>query len=244
MAKARVKEARQGLAAALQRAEQSPRMKELQRAPKTPFKGGPVLRGFRDAAPASVPEEQDEDEFLLDIPPHHPDDVRAALGHALSAETVTEENLDVLWDWVRADPQGMQSFLGLVPKTSAEMRQSVAVFGEEHFYALYESTPHAEHALIGFTGLHPIMEKQAGVHLYLEPNVRGRGADLIGQLMTLASKHYPGRSFAVHTKDAAMARMLRPVGFSLAYFLQWAPSVTVTSETAPETGEDDGSRSR
>lgn len=160
-----------------------------------------------------------EDEWQEELPPANPADVASALGSSLSAHEAQEPDLDRLWDWIRADEDKGKRFLGETPKTSADMRRLCTQF--QDLYALTDAAADGD-SHIGFAGFQ-MLPNHAVTHLYLAPTARGDGPRLIPQLMEMAEAQYPDVVFVVHTGDAAMARMLRGVGFEAGFLLKWTP---------------------
>ena len=171
----------------------------------------------------AVPDEDLEAEEWTATLPEPTEAERAALAaNSLSARDVDDADLDRAWDWLRAEDDKGARFLGMVPQTSKEMRDRLAMFGE-HLYALVESSE-AGDAHVGFAGLFPITGDFASMHLFLAVEARGRIASLVPQLMTMVANTYPlVPKFVVHTKEAALARLYRPFGFTTQYLLTWTP---------------------
>lgn len=161
-------------------------------------------------------------------------DLASARAAAISVSPVDDKAIDRLWDWIRADDDHGLRFLGPPPETSKELHERVLGFGEA-FYAIYED-PLAggppQH--IGFVGLgFAPTDEFALVRLYLAVAVRGRLREIVPPLIALAAKAFPNvGKFAVHTEDAATARLYRLMGFKSQYVLTYdnPAAVTVTSQ--------------
>jgi hypothetical protein len=132
----------------------------------------------------------------------------------LTAAHVSHEDIDRLWDWIRRDPSSSQAFFGRVPATSRQL------------HAIFEALADAEstgvglaRALvieggampthIGFAMIAPIMadEQLALLHVYLEPSMRGRLAQLVGPLVELAGKELPNFRFGVYPANETQRRL-------------------------------------
>lgn len=177
-----------------------------------------------------------EDSWEGELPPFHPQDVAAALSDSLSAREATEADIDVLWDAIRGDEDKGFRFLGMAPKTSAAMRLCLKGFNDQLF-ALEDETVTGKQ-LVGFVGFQEFYEGHLLTHMYLLPDARGSAPRLIPQLMAMAEGQYPGMQFVVNTADAAMARMLKSVGFQASFVLKWSPAVIVTPPTTAVDGEE------
>lgn len=158
----------------------------------------------------------DETDYVMDVPDLHPDDVAAAMAQSVSLREVTDEDLDRLWDWLRADEDRGQRFLGALVNTSSEMRARLDLF--QQLQAIDDAEEH-----VGFLGFSPVDDYKAGCHLFLAQAARNQLAQLIPQFMKQAAVLLPGRTFLVNTADAAVARIYRPYGFTMRYILTWTP---------------------
>lgn len=145
----------------------------------------------------------------------------------LVAPLILPEDVDRLWDWLRADPTSAQSFFGLMPKNSMQLHRIFATLGECEqsgvglARAIYLEGPTGGREHIGFGMLAPIMgaEKLAVVHLYLSPARRGYLAQLAAALLELTAQHLPpGFKFAIIPSDVTQTRLygqvLQPLGFT------------------------------
>ena len=197
-------------------------------------------RGQRPEAP---PTQEDAtltdvlgDDWEAPLPPLSEEDLAAAMSDSLSARGVSDEDLDLLWDAIRQDEDRGARFLGIEPKTSAEMRTKLEDLGDLLF-VLVDDTVNGP-VRVGFAGFQLVMGHML-THLYLLAAYRGQAPRLIPQLMAMAGDKFPNQTFIVQTGDMAMARMLKGVGFSASYILKWdpKPSVTITGDDAGETGD-------
>lgn len=193
----------------------------------------PLERPRFSVPPEPVPEDET---WEGELPPFHPQDVAAALSDSLSAREATEADIDVLWDAIRGDEDKGFRFLGMAPKTSAAMRLCLKGFNDQLF-ALEDETVTGKQ-LVGFVGFQEFYEGHLLTHMYLLPDARGSAPRLIPQLMAMAEGQYPGMQFVVNTADAAMARMLKSVGFQASFVLKWSPAVIVTPPTTAVDGEE------
>lgn len=179
----------------------------------------------------SEPEHPVEDEttWSAPTPEDHPADVAAAMAHSVTVREVTDEDVDRLWDWVRAEADKGQRFLGRVMTTSKQLHEWVATFGP-HLYAITDVDDH-----VGFVGFNPIvypagMPGQAVVHLFLSAPVRGQMHRIVPQLLDLAAVQYPGVTLRIITTEPGFAKLLQPFGFELSWVLTKVATVTVTGD--------------
>lgn len=218
-----------GLAARLENVAKSGKLNE--------FPTGKVeMAGRPFAFPVAFVEDEDES-WEAEAPPPSAEDL-AAITETLSGRDVEEADYDVLWDAIRADEDKGARFLGRIPQTYNEMRQALTQMGDELF-ALEDESLEGK-ALVGFAAFQDMPANHMLTHLYLMAAFRGQAPRLIPQLMALGEGRFPGLIFTVHTKDAAMARMLRGCGFEAQFLLEWKPRVTVTAEIQqiPAVDED------
>ncbi len=153
-------------------------------------------------------------------PPGLPAGIVLSNIEGLFARAITPEDTDRLWDWVRADKDYGQAFLGRQIRSSLAlhtfMQRLVEV--EAQGIALIRSIQFHEHHL-GFAMLAPILaeEKTALMHVYLQPAVRGQLAQFVVPLVDIARKVAPGVHLAVVSADESWARLhrqvLKPLGF-------------------------------
>ena len=134
-------------------------------------------------------------------------------------DPVTVDDVDRLWDWVRADKDGTSAFLGATFENSRALFTYVEKVAEQErnshaaFYAIREPD-----ALLGFVLLWPIFREQgknpvATTHVYLEPESRGRLSALLPMLMAEADRIAPSLDLRVVTTRSEWATMLQAVGF-------------------------------
>lgn len=134
-------------------------------------------------------------------------------------DRVSVEDVDRLWDWARADVEGVEAFLGKQFTNSRALFADIAKLAEQErnshaaFFAIRESD-----ALRGFVLLWPIYREQgknpvATTHIYLEPDTQGRLPALLPQLMNEADRLAPGVNLCVITQRQEWATMLQSAGF-------------------------------
>lgn len=149
----------------------------------------------------------------------------------LAIHRVTDEDVDRLWDWLRADPGSAQAFFANLPKTSMQLQSIIAALhnGEAAGVGMIRSlriertqgplgTPLSEH--IGFAMAAPMFtdEKIAMLHIYLSSNYRGQLQQMLPSFLDLAAQELPSFRFAVMPNGAAQLRLygalLPPLGFT------------------------------
>lgn len=139
----------------------------------------------------------------------------------LSLRAATVDDLDRLWDWVRADGDHGASFFSKPMPSSVALHTFVSALGQAEVQGLaaIRSVVFEENHL-GFAMLLPILasERTAMMHIYLRADVRGHLAQLVPTLVDLAAQTVPGYALAVISHDATLARMHRalfaPLGFA------------------------------
>lgn len=138
----------------------------------------------------------------------------------LTIRGVTVEDVDRLWDWIRQDEDGGKGFLGIIPRTSLELHR--------YFLQVQEKGPAAAAFAVddvampvGIVLFDPIdpQRRTAGVHLYLEPSVRGSLVTLTSQLLAICDAEYPHLTLLIATTTEAQMRLYRSLGFTVAYVL-------------------------
>ena len=212
-----------GLAARLERAAQSGKLRDM--APSVgPRPVGVGRRAvarndYREPDAAQEREELELEYWAAELLPVDPADLAHALSQSLVACEAEDADLDQLWDWIRADEDRGQRFLSQAPATSSAMRGLCKQF--DVLYALYDTAEGKTH--VGFAGFQFLPPNHAVTDLYLATTYRGQAPHLMPQLMAMAEQTYPDKTFVVHTTDAAMARMLRGVGFEVNFLLKWIP---------------------
>lgn len=216
-----------GLAAKLDRAAKSGVLATDTEPDEQPV-GQPAFEPQRRPRPVYQPDiHEEEDEGSWQLPDPAPKDVEGALESSLTTAGVDDPDLDVLWDAIRQDTDRGEAFLGLRPTSSAEMRRRLEHFGD-HFHLLVEDTLTGKQRA-GFVGFQDLKNGYMNAHIYLLQAFRGEGRRLVRQLMEQAGDTYPGTKFCVGTKDPAMARMLRSIGFESRFLLTFDPAVTITA---------------
>lgn len=146
-----------------------------------------------------------------------PRDPRVVQSSTLAELSVTPTNardIDRLWDWIRADADGGQQFLGqhcshsqqlhgLVQQLVALEASSIAIFrsllwGPRHF---------------GFLMLSPILarEQTALCHIYLEADARGGFEGLVGPLVAIAEQLVPNKHLAFYAPGVEWERVYASV---------------------------------
>lgn len=148
---------------------------------------------------------------------------KGALVHpsGLIAMPVRVGDVDRLWDWLRADADKGQAFLGKPMTTSVALHAQIRFLVEQtepEGVAIIRSLYwHEEH--FGFAMLAPILaaDRTALLHIYLKKDARGALATLVQALVELAEQAVPGMHLAVSSADATWARLhrslLAPLGF-------------------------------
>lgn len=148
---------------------------------------------------------------------------KGALAHpsGLIAMPVRVGDVDRLWDWLRADADKGQAFLGKPMTTSVALHAQIRFLVEQtepEGVAIIRSLYwHEEH--FGFAMLAPILaaDQTALLHIYLKKDARGALATLVQALVELAGQAVPGMHLAVSSADATWARLhrslLAPLGF-------------------------------
>lgn len=197
----------------------------------------PLITGEKVAVPA--------DSVTPDAPPVAPANVHYIDKFApvdavdrVVLEPATIEDVDALWDWVRADPEGSAAFLG--GQHIGNSRDLFTFIGkvaemERNGHAKFFSIRDAE-ALLGFIMLNPI-HRQVGhapvgtVHVYLGVESRGRLKAILPRLIEESSRVAPGVNLCVITSRPEWASMLEDAGFA---------SHTVLTRPASVTGDAHG----
>ena len=143
----------------------------------------------------------------------------------ISVRPVEDADIDRLWDWVRADEDRGQVFLGFQPATARELYGMFATrFSGQPDTAAWAIDEQGAHQ--GFALFNPITPHlTATVHLYLAPAVRGRFLEIVQQLLGLLDAQYPKLSLNVVTPDPARARLYQKAGFEMSYALTRSPKV-------------------
>lgn len=147
--------------------------------------------------------------------------VQSASVPDLQARIVVQEDTDRLWDWIRADKDYGQAFLGQRFSTSLALHTFMAqlIRVEAQGLAIIRAIHYGPHHL-GFAMLAPILaaERTALLHVYLQAEVRAQLAQFIAPLVDMAQQIAPGVHLAVVSADAAWARLhrqiLAPLGFT------------------------------
>lgn len=158
-------------------------------------------------------------------PSFAPQPVTTAAPQSVTLDRVSVEDVDRLWDWVRADAEGTSAFLGATFANSRDLFTYVGKVAEQErsghaaFYAIREGD-----GLRGFILLWPIYRETgknpvATTHIYLEPESRGRLASLLPALMHEADRLAPGVNLCVITQRQEWAAMLKSAGFESQFVL-------------------------
>ena len=135
------------------------------------------------------------------------------------------EDVDRLWDWLRADADGGAAFFGRTFKHSMELHQMMVQLGQAEAHsvgllrALYYEADEAASQHLGFVALAPILstEKVAVLHVYLRPDVRGQLPTLASHIVENATRLLPSYQLAVLALGAharLYRQMLTPLGFA------------------------------
>lgn len=157
---------------------------------------------------------------------------------ALQLAAVTAAEIDHLWDWVRADRDGVFNFMGFIPPHSIELFKWVENFQqiEREGRSLFQSVYMAGR-LVGFVMLFPIQQTPKGLvgdcHIYLSKDVRGDLPTMLPLLMAEADRMFPNVSLrVVQARDNEWVRLLCRVGFTT--------TIVLTRPAAASTGEHSG----
>ena len=140
----------------------------------------------------------------------------------VTVRPVEDADIDRLWDWIRADADRGQVFLGFVPATARELYGMFANrFSGQPDTAAWAIDEHGAHQ--GFVLFNPITTQlTATVHLYLSQAARGRFLEIVQQLLDFMDATYPKLSLVIVTPDAARARLYQKAGFDMSYQLRRA----------------------
>lgn len=153
--------------------------------------------------------------------PADPNILQSATLPNLSLRRVAVADIDHLWDWIRTDEDGGQTFLGRQFATSMDLHHFinfVNIEGERVGLSLVRSL-YWQDAHFGFLMLAPILaaEKTALCHVYLNQDTRGQLPQLVGHLLALAQQARPGIHLAAYAVDSEWERLyqrlLTPLGF-------------------------------
>ncbi len=139
----------------------------------------------------------------------------------LVARPVLVEDIDRLWDWIRADKDQGASFLGRTFTHSIALHEFARQMGQAEMagLAITRAIHYGPHHL-GFAMLAPILaqERTALMHIYLRQDVRGQLAKFTAPLVEIAERVAPGVHLAVASADATWQRLHRsilvPLGFT------------------------------
>ena len=147
----------------------------------------------------------------------------------------TVEDIDQLWDWVRADREGTTAFLGLAHPNTASFFSQIGQIGqkEKDGVAWLRSIKRGD-SLIGFVILDPIQRGNPPVgkcHIYVSPDERGSLPELLPSLIAEGDRLLPGVTLFVATSEEGWATMLKAVGFA---------SQIVLTRQSPLTGSAHG----
>lgn len=135
-------------------------------------------------------------------------------------------DVDRLWDWIRADSDRGQAFLGAAVETSLDLHQRIRqiqsheAMGVAMVRSLYREGDGAAGWHLGFLMLHPILstERIAVVSMYLQRDSRGYELRILPAVLALAAQIVPGFKLAVMAADEgqrqAYSALLQPLGFT------------------------------
>lgn len=197
----------------------------------------PVTTAFGDDAPAEI----------MDPVQSEPAPAPAAVLYTerfvnVSRETsdvtlaqTTVEDIDQLWDWVRADREGTTAFLGLSHPNTASFFNQIAQIGqkEKDGVAWLRSIKRGD-SLIGFVILDPIQRGNPPVgkcHIYVSQEARGHLPEFLLSILAEGDRQLPGMTLFVATDQDAIAEMLKAAGFT---------SQIVLTRQSPVTGSAHG----
>ena len=139
------------------------------------------------------------------------------------------EDVDRLWDWVRADREGTTAFLGHThPNSQAFFYQIGQIAQKELDGSAWMRSIVKGDALIGFVILDPITKTKNPVgtcHIYISQNVRGELPKLLPSILAEGDQQLPNITYFVATQDEAMSALLQSAGFSAQIVLTRAASL-------------------
>lgn len=187
-----------------------------------------------DAFPAESPDDAEPVPFVPMDPPaffgestREPDPLPTPTPEPevapILATPPTVEDIDRLWDWIRADGDGGAAFFSRAIPSSVALHNTFSALAVAEqavgpvTAAIRAITSGPHH--VGFAMLLPILrqERTALMHIYLRPELRGMLAQLTPTLIDQAAAAVPGFTLAVIGHDAALTRMhrsiLAPLGF-------------------------------
>jgi hypothetical protein len=136
----------------------------------------------------------------------------------VTLEMTLVEDIDQLWDWVRADRDGTTAFLGHAHRNTQSFFNQVAQIGrkEKDGVAWLRSIKRAG-ALVGFVILDPIQRGTPPVahcHIYIAQEMRGSLPDFLPSLLAEGDRQLPGVTLFVATNQDSLASILKSVGFT------------------------------
>jgi hypothetical protein len=131
------------------------------------------------------------------------------------ARSVTAIDIDRLWDWIRANVEEGQAFLGRQFQTSLDLHHFIGDMSQSGEGRALDVEGHH----VGFFALHPIdrVHNTAMLHFYLSLAVRGQFARLFPYILSGARQIIPPTMHLAvvapaHAPDV-MNRLLRPFNF-------------------------------
>ena len=145
---------------------------------------------------------------------------------ALHLDSTTVEDIDQLWDWVRADRDGTTAFLNQAHANSQSFHQQIASIVQDGT-AWFRSIRRGE-ALLGFTLVKTAKTPLTGmIGIYLEPSQRGLIKDVIAEIVTQAN---PQMTLMCLTTDQGLADLFTDCGFTSQYVLTRPASHAATGD--------------
>lgn len=187
-------------------------------------KASPVLRRgapARFAAPVGVGSPQAPAPVSTDqAPDSHPrgpiltfaPSPQAARAYHLDHTTV--EDIDALWDWVRADRSGTSAFLGQPHANSQSFfSQIVALYEREQRGTAWFRAVRNVKGLVGFVLL-TLAPQAATMQMYVEPSERGAFADVLRDVLAGVDTQAPRLALVTASDDPDVIAAFRGHGFT------------------------------
>lgn len=148
---------------------------------------------------------------------------------AVSLRQTTVDDVDRLWDWIRADRDGTTAFLGHSHQNSRAFFEQVGQIAakEQSGVAWMRSIARGDD-LIGFVILDPITRGTSPVgtcHIYINPETRGQLPALLPSILADGDRQLPNMTYFVATQDEALSSLLKSAGFTAQIVLTRAASL-------------------
>ena len=147
---------------------------------------------------------------------------------AVTLRETTVDDVDRLWDWIRADRDGTSAFLGHTHQNSRAFFDQIGQIAqkERDGVAWLRSIVHNKD-LVGFVILDPITRgaKPVGTcHIYISPKTRGQLPALLPAILADGDRQLPNMTYFVATQDDALSSLLQSAGFTAQIVLTRAAS--------------------